>query len=295
MNLPAESLPRWLARLRYPSGPTMRRGLVRFPRRAGDVSDDTQLTIAVARSIGDDGAYCNERFLEELAAWSRIRIGAGRASAKAAVRVRRGCARETGHPSEGNGVAIRVTPFAIAYALRGDDELSTVVSHNGRVTHTSNAAACAAAFVALLTREALVLPRGCFERDSDLSAAIRQAQAASHFEFEAPSPSAVKTNDELVRFLRSTGTSGHVYQCVPAATAILLRHRLDYRSAMRSVFRAGGDTDSIGAIVGAVIGAQVGAASLPQDWVQAVQHRDFLFVLADRLAAAAACHQSRRP
>ena len=49
LNLPAESLPRWLPRLRYPAGPKMRRGFVRFLRRPGDVSDDTQLMIAVAR------------------------------------------------------------------------------------------------------------------------------------------------------------------------------------------------------------------------------------------------------
>ncbi len=48
LNLPAESLPRWMTRLRYPGAVRMRRGLIRFLRRPGDVSDDTQLTIAVA-------------------------------------------------------------------------------------------------------------------------------------------------------------------------------------------------------------------------------------------------------
>lgn len=68
---------------------------------------------------------------------------------------------------------------------------------------------------------------------------------------------------------------------------MLLRHRLDYAPAMRAIFRAGGDTDSIGAIVGAVIGAQIGSEALPRQWSRAVQHRDVLCALADRLAGAA--------
>ncbi|MEM9491145.1 MAG: ADP-ribosylglycohydrolase family protein, partial [Myxococcota bacterium] len=39
VNLPAESLPRWLVRLRYPGGPAIRRGVIRFVRRPGDISD----------------------------------------------------------------------------------------------------------------------------------------------------------------------------------------------------------------------------------------------------------------
>ncbi|MCP4446990.1 MAG: ADP-ribosylglycohydrolase family protein [Myxococcales bacterium] len=90
LNLPAESVPRWLTRLRYPGPIRMRRGLVRFLRRAGDVSDDTQLTIAVARSVDPGGRYRHQRFLDELGLWSYTRIGAGRASRDAAVRIRRG-------------------------------------------------------------------------------------------------------------------------------------------------------------------------------------------------------------
>ena len=51
VNLPVESLPRWLARLRYPSGPRMRRGLVRFARHVGDLKRAGKPTSAPAVMI----------------------------------------------------------------------------------------------------------------------------------------------------------------------------------------------------------------------------------------------------
>lgn len=284
VNLPAENLPRWLTRLRYPSGPGIRRGVLRFIRKAGDVSDDTQLTIAVSRSIVEDGSYSHERFIEELAAWSRFRVGAGRASSVAATRASRDRTSRTGAPSEGNGVAIRVTPLAIALAAQDDATLSSVVARNGRVTHESDAAIHAATFIALLTREALTRPRGALMSSVGLLDAIRHAQSSSGLTFSLPPLHPIDSDEQLARVLRRTGTSGHVYQCIPAVTAILLRHRLDYHAAMRAVFTSGGDTDSIGAMVGAVIGAQLGANGLPSEWVQAVQHRGYLCALADQLA-----------
>jgi ADP-ribosylglycohydrolase len=265
----------------------MHRGLVRFARRPGDVSDDTQLTIAVARSIRDDGTYSEAQFLTELAAWSGFRVGAGRASSRAAARARRGQAPR-GLPSEGNGVAIRVVPFAIARASCTDEELASVVAENGRVTHTSDAAIQPAVFVALLTRSALTQPRGAFAQFPVLAAAMNAARMASGFQFETPAPARIDTDEALDAILRRTGTSGHVQQCVPAALAVLLRHGLNYVSAMRTVFHSGGDTDSIGAIVGSIIGGQLGVAELPPSWNRDVQHRDYLCVLADRLAEPSA-------
>lgn len=287
VNLPAESLPRWLARLRYPGGPRPRRGFVRFARRAGDVSDDTQLTICVARSIGLDGTYSHARFLDELGCWSYFRVGAGKATTRAAVRARRrgdpcGAAR-----SEGNGVAIRVAPLAIANAAGGDHELIALVEGNGRATHDSDAAIRAGAFVALLVKMSLARPRGAFDDVDELRAAIQAASDASGFDLRLPAHDAEANDVALAARLREVGTSGHVGQCVPAAIWVLLHHRLNFRAAMRSIFRAGGDTDSIGAIVGAVIGAQLGVGGLPSEWSR-VQHRDYLCWLADRLAVPTA-------
>ncbi len=274
VNLPAESLPRWLARLRYPGGPRMRRGILRA-RRAGDVSDDTQLTIAVARSIFPDGTYSHDRFVDELARWSYFRVAAGRACSTAAIHARSGTPR--GVASEGNGAAIRVAPLAIALVAEPDDTLVAAVDANARATHTTDAAIRGAAFVAYLVREALRRPPNALGTAEAMAAAIEHARLISGFDVDVPAT-------------QPRAASGHVRASIGAACWILQEHCLDYQAAMDAIFRGGGDTDSIGAIVGAVIGAQLGAAALPATWVQSVQHRDYLCWLADRLAEPAQTH-----
>lgn len=131
LGQPAESLPPWLVRLRYPTGPAMRRGLIRFIRRAGDVSDDTQLAICVARSIDPPGVYNHDLLLDELRDWCGYRVAAGRACSTAARRLRRSDLPSPGLPSEGNGAAIRVAPLAVAHARDdGDAALIADVSVN---------------------------------------------------------------------------------------------------------------------------------------------------------------------
>ena len=267
VNLPAESLPRWFARIRYPKGPAMRRGIVRFLRRAGDVSDDTQLTIAVARSINRNGEYSHERFNSELARWSYFRIGAGRACTSASRSTRRGSAAKKTN-STGNGAAIRVVPFAIAIGAR--TELVKWVRRNAEATHNTEDAINAAVFVAMLVHECLTRPVGLLDERGELAILIRRVSAETGFD--------VSSRDSPV------APSGNVHECIPALVRTLACHGSNFPAAMKAVFRAGGDTDSIGALVAACIGAQIGYKALPEEWRTKVQHHDTLLSLADRLA-----------
>ena len=46
-----------------------------------------------------------------------------------------------------------------------------------------------------------------------------------------------------------------------------LKHPDDYRAAIESVIRLGGDTDTVAAITGALVGARVGKAGIPKEWL----------------------------
>lgn len=283
LNLPAERLPPWVTHLRYPGGPKMRHGVVRFVRRAGDVSDDTQLAIAVARSIFPDGRYDHERFVDELRCWFHFRVAAGRACSRAAIGART-TAGGSAVASEGVGAAMRAAPLAIAMSSAPEEDLLCEVEQNARATHESQLARSAAAFVALIVRDALQLPRGAFAESERVASSAERASRLAGFSIPAEAIEPASSEAELVGRLRRLGTTGWVQHCVPAALSIAHHHGLHLRAAMRSVFRAGGDTDSIGALVATIIGAQLGAERLPTEWVRAVQHRDYLCWLADRLA-----------
>lgn len=107
----------------------------------GEYSDDTQLTLSVARSIitGDW-----ERFLaeKELPFWLRYERGGGGALLKAAKTLKRGYrpwqsdyARDYFNAG-GNGAAMRILPHVIASAEKSDiKELMLEVAKDTRITH----------------------------------------------------------------------------------------------------------------------------------------------------------------
>jgi len=268
LGLPAEHLPRWLVRLRYPSGPALRSGIARFVRRAGDISDDTQLTIAVARSILPNGEYSHDRFRDELRAFHSFRVAAGRPTTRAAARLFRDPEAEASPiRSDGNGVAIRVAPFAIAHRFDEDDEaLLRDVERNARETHSGEHAIAGAKLVALVVKhgfeelDALAL-RARFPLDR-----YRRAREA-------------KT---LAEQLRISGTSAHALESVTAVLLIVRTCRDDFEAAMRAAFDAGGDVDSIASMVGAILGARFGARIIPARY-RALPCASYLAWLAARL------------
>jgi ADP-ribosylglycohydrolase len=58
---------------------------------------------------------------------------------------------------------------------------------------------------------------------------------------------------------------------VPLALWIAFAHIDDYPAAIRHAIAAGGDADTIAAIVGGIVAARVGAESVPSTWRQRVE------------------------
>jgi ADP-ribosylglycohydrolase len=65
----------------------------------------------------------------------------------------------------------------------------------------------------------------------------------------------------------SAGVTGYIAHTVPVAVYAFCRHADDYRKAVESVIRLGGDTDTVAAITGALVGARVGKAGIPKEWL----------------------------
>jgi ADP-ribosyl-[dinitrogen reductase] hydrolase len=86
------------------------------------------------------------------------------------------------------------------------------------------------------------------------------------------------------------GTTGFVVHTVPFAAYAFARWGRDPMEAIAAVIRAGGDTDSIGAIVGAWCGALGGEGALPGELVGRIHDGPFgpthLRALAADLAGA---------
>jgi ADP-ribosylglycohydrolase len=63
------------------------------------------------------------------------------------------------------------------------------------------------------------------------------------------------------------GVTGYIAHTVPVAIYAFLKHPDDYRTAVESVIRLGGDTDTVAAITGALVGTRVGKAGIPKEWL----------------------------
>lgn len=253
--------------------------------RTGFVSDDTEQAALVVQSwvAGRGDPDATERhFRRALAGWFlRLPFGIGLATIRACVLLVLGVKR-SGRNSAGNGAAMRAAPLGL---LEPDPARRQALGRRlAEVTHTDPRAIEGALYVAEV---AAALGRGqsgaqavaaglgvvC---DAELARALVRAQ-----ELAADATGADAACAEL-------GTSGFVVHTLGAATYFLLRAGEDTLAALSDVVGAGGDTDTIGAIVGGWLGAQRGDSGLPGELVAALQDGPFgpshLIALADAAA-----------
>jgi ADP-ribosyl-[dinitrogen reductase] hydrolase len=84
---------------------------------------------------------------------------------------------------------------------------------------------------------------------------------------------------------RQLPTSGYVVHTLQTA----LHDALTADSAEDAIVTAvnrGGDTDTIGAVTGALAGARFGSGSFPDRWLDVLEYRDELELLAQALTTA---------
>lgn len=132
---------------------------------AGTYSDDTQLRLAVSRSIRGNGVFDVETFAKiELPVWPTYALGAGVGTKTAALNLsRRGVnwfsnfyVRSSQHyvKSGGNGAAMRIQPHV--WSSKGDDQQMLLnVFRDAITTHGHPHGFCGAIFHALTLKETL--------------------------------------------------------------------------------------------------------------------------------------------
>lgn len=264
----------------------------RFFGRTGIVSDDTEQSALVAqtlivspRDVGD----AVRSFRRSLLGWFlRLPWGLGLATLRACFRIALGF-RESGVYSAGNGAAMRAAIVGVYFREDASSRraFSTALA---RVTHTDPRAVQSALFVAELAalcssstpvdpRIDLVNKALSVVDEPSLREAILRAIAV-----ESQSLSAIAASETL-------GNTGFVLHTLPLAVFMFLRSGESVLPCLSLTISAGGDTDSIAAIVGAWLGALHGERGLPESLVQSLQPGPFglahLRALAHELTACA--------
>ena len=232
--------------------------------QTGYISDDTEQAALVAQSLAchpDDPDQCVGAFRRSLLGWfCRLPWGVGWATVRSCVRIAAGRS-PSGVWSAGNGAAMRA---AIIGAFFPDRPSEREVFGRGlaEVTHRDVRAVEGALYVAEVAAACVRCSAGA----SPMTCQQEARRIVDHAELG----SAIDRARELALGEANTleaaqvcGTSGFVVHTLAFATFCLLRYGHDPLLALTEAIRAGGDTDSIGAILGGWLGASHGESRLP--------------------------------
>jgi ADP-ribosyl-[dinitrogen reductase] hydrolase len=258
----------------------------------GMVSDDTEHTCMVMQALmatGDD----DERFAGDLARRLRLWLlglpaGIGLATLKATLKLWLGFSpRNSGVFSAGNGPAMRSA--VLGAAVDDLEQLKRLVRTSTRITHTDPKAETGALAVAMAARTASrgELPDG--KRFwKQLQHVLVDAESAEFMQLMDRVVGSVDCSESTTDFAASLGlgkgVSGYMYHSVPVALHAWLSHPRDFRSAVMSVIRCGGDTDTTAAITGGIVGSAVGKQGIPEEWLSGLLEHPRSVAWMERLA-----------
>jgi len=299
-----------------PSGVTGFEPSGRHP--AGTFTDDTQMSICVARALIAAGQAPLDQLMEvmsdEFTTWSRSaenNRAPGGACMSGCSSLARGMHwRKAGVAnSKGCGAAMRAAPVGLYFHL-DDVALVQVATAQSAPTHrhptgyaSSVAAAAAVAWAARggdleglidfteasvrrLTPE-LLEEMGC-EPELAASPGVREMLAA----LDALRAAQDQEAEDVCHLL---GGAWIGEEAVATALWCVLRARGDFRDAVLRGANSSGDSDSIACIAGSVAGAMVGFDGIPSEWSQSVEQGARLDALARALHEAAQGGGDRDP
>jgi ADP-ribosylglycohydrolase len=246
--------------------------------RTGYVSDDTEQSALVAQSLARhpaDPALCVRAFRRSLLGWFwRLPWGIGMATIRSSFKIMLGLTR-SGVRSAGNGSAMRAAVVGVFFHDNAERrrEFGAAIA---QTTHTDERAVQGALYVAELAAAGPEAARKIVT-EPILGAALDQAIELARR--SAPTSEASET----------LKTTGYVVHTVPFALYCYLCYGDTPLLALQECISAGGDTDSIAAILGAWLGARHGEPGLPAHLIAELNDGPFgpahLRALAAALAA----------
>jgi len=217
--------------------------------KAGHVTDDTEMSLAIARAITENESWELESIARGFVDWMRskpIDIGS---TVRKGIRnyMRTGQLEVAANDWDaGNGAAMRMTPVAL-FTL-GDDELMQRYSlEQARLTHNHPLSDAACICIGRMTQAALL--------------------GADRFELHKMTRDLVAEFPNF-RFSHYDGqASGYVVETLRTVFHYLFTTS-SFEECLIGIVNQGGDADTTGAIGGMIAGAFYGPEALPSKWLK---------------------------
>lgn len=267
----------------------------------GQYTDDTQLTIAIARAIVKDRCIRGNTVAEEIATFWRTGkiIGEGIACGEAMRRYISGAADwescGTGDGRAGNGSAMRAGPVGLwdfddPDRIPSDSRTATIMTHTDERAIAGTAAVARA--VAYLVAADSFDPIDMVETVASCVETIHAGFAALLRKLPEWLDAPYETAHREIRDAAQPGGAGGAWSggitpfVIPTVLAALYCFLKSPAGPVESIVRAinmGGDTDTVAAITGAVAGSHNGAAAFPERLVNGLKDADFIAQLGEHL------------
>jgi ADP-ribosylglycohydrolase len=234
----------------YPDGPRQLEDGGVWGTLAGQPTDDSEMALALARSIVADGGYTPETALGAYREW----LGSAPFDVGGTVR-----AALTGRPkadSQANGSLMRVSPLGVFGHRAGSHRVAALARADSALTHPHPVCGDAAAAFSV------AVAHGVATGDNDAA-----YEAAVAWAGEAADPA---VRDALERAasrapVLSGASIGWVLLALQNAFHELL-HAPSLEAGVVATVRRGGDTDTNAAVTGALLGAVHGREAVPAQW-----------------------------
>jgi len=258
--------------------------------RRGEITDDTEQSLALAKSFLQCHRVDPGSIVKELLEWARRVDGKyaspfGPSTQRALDALMRGAPPdEAGREGDTNGAAMRIAPLGIIHGARGSgiEDIVQDVALACMPTHGTQVAISAASAVASSIA-------ACFRGPIEIAQILEQAENAaslgSRYGHEVVSPSVSKRiawvakelgnrrspAEQAYEFYNFLGAGVFSADSIPVALGIFGVAGGDPSQAILLAANLGGDSDTIAAIAGALGGAFMGPSAIPEDWKETVQ------------------------
>jgi ADP-ribosyl-[dinitrogen reductase] hydrolase len=232
-----------------------------FDWEPGEFTDDTQMGVALAEAILEQGAYDPDVTWRWFLSWSATATDIGTTTSWSLSHDDwRDVANHPRH-SASNGALMRSFVLAVALNSHPDDVIRDVVLHQSSLTHPHPASGWGA-WIAVELCRTYMNGEDALARLDDLLALIPASEVDKFAEMLHPSWTP----------LPRTLNNGSVWGCL-AEAVWALRSTSSFEDAVVAAVNLGDDADTVGCVTGALAGARYGIEQVPQRWRDVVHGR----------------------
>lgn len=238
--------------------------------KKGQITDDTEMSLALGASILDEGAVEARAAAEAFSAWMRTKpADIGHTVRRGLVHFRR--TGETAVPhneyNAGNGACMRTLPVALFTYGQDEAAVRAAVVAQAHVTHNSELADAGTLCTVRMIQLALSgAPKAELKRLADELAAARPEYRYAGKPRENP--------------------SGFIAETLQVVFQALFEND-GFESGLIETVNRGGDADTTGAIYGMLGGTLYGVQAIPERWLKDLDHKTKAACEAQALALMA--------